>query len=902
MTARVPFRLTRRTTPAPAAAVLLTSAATAELAALVARLGREPSPHVFAVARGFLVVPEGDVPPALPGVVRLRRLAENLFVQADADLVPPLAPAEASDLTRQRGLVILPGCRALAFDPAKAVAVWSLIAAKPTRRDTWQPFPPRPKRAERLVAIHYEDPAAPLQILEQGKPDNAPPDADKADALRPPDAPLKERVAGRAGAGLGKFLAWLGGAFGSKRLAEAGRNMVRRAVERVPRLSEDLLGKQEAALQQLLKLFRSGDTERALRHALPVGSPGDARVVPGPDARLPDRVPHFSLADLLGGQGRGRTFAVWFGGSPDVWADLLAEYRRLARAAVERGDYRRAAYIHGVLLNDVRAAADALNAGGLFRDAATLYRDKLREYRLAAAAFEKADDLDEALRLYRHVGDHAAAGDLLRRAGDEEAAVGEYGLAADDLARGGYTLAAGDLMRDRALRPDLGANYYRAGWLRRPAGDSRSCAERLVERNVGLGQHEDLLALVGEAAAYYSAEDRTDDGPRFFNFIARTAERPALAALAGELRDRARLFLAGRLRADRPVTVAATFGREPAWPAPLVRDAEYAVRRLEDAPPVETTRAWTVRVVDGPVTAVAVARQTGDVVVAGGGSVVCWRAANGRVERVARTNRRVDELACDPRAEMVVAMERHGASGRLQSYVKSPLGAFQFKAERHVAGPDDFVPELLPEVQPGPGWRTFVQTTADELDALEGAMLLALRPMRLAHPGGCFARFSGGPVTVTWTGDRVLCEGADGSATTVRPPWYPRVVEGGWAGVRLDFRAGEAHVEFTGVNGQGAASWFAVDGVGGRVRVSTAYEPAPVYVAAALLGAEQVVGVTTGNEVRWLKVVGQALRPFAASRTLPVPSRAVAVCTRRASHDVAVIFEDGSAARVPLPS
>lgn len=226
MSVGVPFRLIRRASPAPATAVLLTSAATPELVALVGRLNREVPPHVFAVAGGFLVVPEGVVPPVLPGVVRLRRLAENLFVPADADLVPPLAPAEASDLTRRRGLVILPGCRALAFDPTKAIALWSLVAPGPTRRDDWQPFPPRPKRAERLVAIHYDDPTASEAILQQGQPGDSPPDAEKADALRPPNAPLKERVAGRAEMGFGKLLAWLGGTLGSKKLAEAGRNMV----------------------------------------------------------------------------------------------------------------------------------------------------------------------------------------------------------------------------------------------------------------------------------------------------------------------------------------------------------------------------------------------------------------------------------------------------------------------------------------------------------------------------------------------------------------------------------------------------------------------------------------------------------------------------------------------------
>ena len=79
----------------------------------------------------------------------------------------------------------------------------------------------------------------------------------------------------------------------------------------------------------------------------------------------------------------------WLGGA-DIWAELAREYRRLAQEAAARGDHRRAAYIHGVLLRDLRSAANALMAGGLFRDAALIFRDKLNDDLSAARAFEQA--------------------------------------------------------------------------------------------------------------------------------------------------------------------------------------------------------------------------------------------------------------------------------------------------------------------------------------------------------------------------------------------------------------------------------------------------------------------------------------------------------------------------------
>ena len=140
----------------------------------------------------------------------------------------------------------------------------------------------------------------------------------------------------------------------------------------------------------------------ALPHAPAAANDGSqpARVDSG--STLGRRDPSYSLAALLG----GASGSVWLRGG-NAWAELIAEYRKIARHAAGHGDYRRAAYIYGVLLRDLRMAADTLAAGGLHRDAAILYRDRVNEPTAAAAAFERAGDLDEALRLYRQTGQFA---------------------------------------------------------------------------------------------------------------------------------------------------------------------------------------------------------------------------------------------------------------------------------------------------------------------------------------------------------------------------------------------------------------------------------------------------------------------------------------------------------------
>src|SRR5262249_38164725 len=201
----------------------------------------------------------------------------------------------------------------------------------------------------------------------------------------PREGPAVKRIAARMAMGVGRMLAWLGKALGRPGLAKAGANLVRKALEQVPRLTEKLLGAQEAALREILRQLQSGDIEKALRRAPAAFADPDQRGLVGTDSRLPDRDPRYSLRALIGSSGPG---AAWLGGG-DVWNELAREYRRLAQEATARGDFRRAAYLYGVLLRDLRSAANALMAGGLFHDAALLFRDRLNDPFAAASAFDR---------------------------------------------------------------------------------------------------------------------------------------------------------------------------------------------------------------------------------------------------------------------------------------------------------------------------------------------------------------------------------------------------------------------------------------------------------------------------------------------------------------------------------
>ena len=406
---------------------------------------------VHAIAGGFLFrLPDAvsradhETHEVFPGVIRLRALSPGLFVPVDAALTPALLPDEASALVRQRGLVFLPGGVVLEFNPAVPLSAGDLLAVPRRPPRSWQPLPAKSSRPTQLNAILLDIPDQPPEaIIEAGGSGIG------VEAPRPPAAGAGKTLAGNATANLGKGLMWLGDKLGVQGLAGLGASLVAGAMKAVPRISEAVLGQQEAALRELLRQFREGNVEDALRRALPLGAAGGRGGTTAQDANLPTHSLFYRLGELLG---TGQGGSVWLAAS-NVYEDLEAAYRRAAEEATRRGDYRRAAFIYGKLLQDWRLAAGVLARGGLHHDAAILYLEKLNDRHAAARAFEEAGEVDRALDLYCSHGEHILAGNLLMRAGEAERTVEEYTLAADKEAANGRHLVAGDLMTASAGAP-----------------------------------------------------------------------------------------------------------------------------------------------------------------------------------------------------------------------------------------------------------------------------------------------------------------------------------------------------------------------------------------------------------------------------------------------------------------
>ncbi len=795
------------------------------------------------------------------------------------------------------------------------------------RRGGWQPFPERPALADRLHAIRADTPPSlVVEILTAGRPDGGSPGAgvggESAEADRPPTGSLSERVSEGFRLGAGRLLNWLGRTLGRSKWAEAGADLARRAIERVPRLGEKVLGAQEAALRELLRQLQSGDVERALRRApIAVADPDapPARLDGG--SRLTDHDTRYSLRDLLtSGRSGG---AAWLGGG-NVWNLLAAEYRRLAEEAVRRGDFRRAAYLYGVLLRDPRQAARVLDAGGLHRDAAVLYRDKLGDLTAAAGCFERAGCWDEAVALYQRLEQYEKAGDVFRRIGEESAALDMYRRAAAELAGRGRFRDAGDLVRRKAGLEDEARQFYRAGWGSPLSADVLPCGLKLVDDRLRAEDWGGLHKLLAEAEEKF-APPRADDAGRFFGTVAAAAvgEGPVPEVVRADLRDRCRVALAEHLRhhartGRQPGPVASTlFGGHPAWPGPVVRDAREALRRAT-RPAAGPSSLEALQLLPGPVTAAAVARESGDLVLANAaGRIVLYRGGDEGTVTVAWGNQALPSaLALDGTARQVVAMIASPPAVWLESFVARGETGYEALTQLAVGDFPDGLPYLQPEIEPD-AREVRVRLLGPEADReYRGPGLLPIRTA--GYPAGTSTTtlsVLANPGRWWWVGDLIRLEfgglpvgrrqPSDLVLGTARMPWRPAVPAGSsLVFPPVDWLTPQPQVlEVAGVSGDGAVYWSEVRRFGDTLTVATAAaEKSPGYRAACLIGPGLLAAATADNQLHWLRADGSpSLRRRAAPRNLPHPLAPVFLAHRPRANEVVVVFSDGWAVRVPKP-
>jgi hypothetical protein len=316
VTIEIPCRPRRRRSVAPATALYIPSRDLDDLFTQCGRLGLDPAGRLFDVAGGFLLELEGPSTDPAPGMVRLRALYRSLYLPVDAELVPGLLDDESSGLVRDWGLVFLPGGRTLLFDRHAPIELTELLraqpAAEPRARRAWSSFPEGGQLADRLVQIAMELPPAPPEALydsfkqsvrggerptEGGATSGASSAGDSATAPPAGQTPLEQAGDELSGAGT---------------VIQGLRAILTQAGQSIAGLKEKAQWDwvdHSALLRKLVREFREGDPERALRRAIPITAPGD-RTQSSRANQLPWSRAIYSLGELLKRQGRGEAMPV----------------------------------------------------------------------------------------------------------------------------------------------------------------------------------------------------------------------------------------------------------------------------------------------------------------------------------------------------------------------------------------------------------------------------------------------------------------------------------------------------------------------------------------------------------------------------------------------------------------
>ncbi len=174
----------------------------------------------------------------------------------------------------------------------------------------------------------------------------------------------------------------------------------------------------DARQRELDKLMDMMDKnpDQALNYAIPLGGHEARRGRAAPSWQLGQRI------QQLGKRQGGHAVDGW-DMNYETQMRLEQQYRKAAGESEKKGDYERAAYIYGELLNDWSSAAQALIKAERHRDAVAIYLHKLNNKHKAAECLEEAGLIVQAVKLYVEIKSYEKAGDLYAQLDQKETAI-----------------------------------------------------------------------------------------------------------------------------------------------------------------------------------------------------------------------------------------------------------------------------------------------------------------------------------------------------------------------------------------------------------------------------------------------------------------------------------------------
>ena len=540
-----------------------------------------PGAMVYAVDEGWLVcLPSRprvrtDRSPGLPLALISTHLVGFPATSAEAAALAPNSPS----LIRMRGgrlrvtplreLAVVDPSGWLDLDAHRAVTCDSL-GAPPEPASPSIPEAPQFEARKRLKAVPAQAPAAEdvlRTIVEtHAQAQGAPPASNAGSALRrlwswlstnlrglarrvtPPTRAASGRVPGRLRARRGPvehLAAWLN--------ARLNRAVLFLDLAQV-------IGRRQARyLARMMEMFQRGNMDDALRHALPLGRPGDepaapALGVPTPRADLSIRPGMVPAGRVIGGR--------------DLYQDLEATYRTAFERLDARGEVEKAAFVLAELLRAHEEAVSYLERHGRLSLAAEMAEARGLSAGLVVRLWYLAGDRKRAVTIARREGVFADVIVRLERSGKTTEANDLRLLWADLLASAGDFAAAVDAVSSVPEGQRLAKE-----WIDRGIEQGGPVGARLLVRKLSMVP-EAFDDVRDRAVALLENDDPEGRGTRHtfamalrdrdptpgVRTLARVALRAALrdSTTAGvrlspsEYRDLVALTDDGALRADAP--------------------------------------------------------------------------------------------------------------------------------------------------------------------------------------------------------------------------------------------------------------------------------------------------------------------------------------------------------------
>ncbi len=500
---QLPLQLRRASSPQrPPAAWLLSGSEPARWLSEISRWGLDESElrlHLVPTSSTdlqpsglFVILPRGAKPIASPAGIPYGVIASSVYLPTDAIVLPAVTDGELAKLNRYAMLVLHPTLGSIGFETGDAFNVADLLTPLPRRPEKWDAARPGIPPVPKLLSISIRLPASIEEMFGEASRDigSTPLSLDEQPTGKDSLRPLSNAWEGVQGA----ILYGMSRAFSAIPHTALKRNLFNQMEDwinsKLQGQQDDLRERREQVLRELMKNLEKSPDE-ALKHALPLDQLGLRRGQAPPSAQLGTNTPDFSLKSLGGGQ----PVDGW-DLSPQIQAQLRAQYQKLIERERLLGRYRRAAYIYAKLLGNLSGAALMLREGKFYQEAAILYRDHLKQPLPAAECFAEGGLHEEAVTIYRAQKAWEKLSALYRKLGDDAKARAAFASWVEDLKSADDYLKAAELVRTELGDRDAALALLVSAWPHRR--QALLCAQRYLEWRSQAGEHEKVRHYLQE--------------------------------------------------------------------------------------------------------------------------------------------------------------------------------------------------------------------------------------------------------------------------------------------------------------------------------------------------------------------------------------------------------------------